>query len=467
MTVVFLFHRDLRLQDNTTLYRALEAKQPILPIFIFTPEQIDPRRNPHFSNHAVQYMCEALADLDQALRHLGSQLFVLYGDTLRILNQIHTKVPFQALYTNKDVSAYSIQRDLKIQKWCQSHKINFISEEDYGLLPLHTGLLADGRPYKILSQYYRHFLSLDAVRPVQKKVLKPEFFVSNISLQSLDWKTIHEFYIHNPHQAFHGGRKDALRILKHLHRLGKYNDERDIPSKEGTSKASGALKFGTLSIREFYWAARGLFGPENGIIRQLVFRDMYQKIFALQPELQKGIAYYKSIDEHVPWRYSKSDFERWTKGTTGFPLVDAGMRELNRTGWMHNRVRLVVASFLSQYLLIDWREGAKYFSQQLIDGDIFNNTAGWMTQAAVFPSGAPYYRPPINPFIQSKKHDADAIYIKHWVPELVEVSPNDIHRWYDPLVREKYNYIYYAPMIEQKQASHRAVETFRRAYKYR
>jgi len=124
-----------------------------------------------------------------------------------------------------------------------------------------------------------HFLSLDAVRPVQKKVLKPEFFVSNISLQSLDWKTIHEFYIHNPHQAFHGGRKDALRILKHLHRLGKYNDERDTPSKEGTSKASGALKFGTLSIREFYWAARGLFGPENGIIRQLVFRDMYQKIF--------------------------------------------------------------------------------------------------------------------------------------------------------------------------------------------
>lgn len=468
MSALFLFHRDLRLQDNTTLYQAIEAKQPILPVFIFTPEQIDPKRNAHFSHHAVQYMCESLADLDQSLRKLGSQLFVFYGDTVKVLAKIHTQAPFQALYSNKDVSAYAIQRDLKIEKWCQTVSIPFIHQEDYGLLPLHTGLLEDGRPYKVLSQYYNHFLKLDAVPPVQKKTLKSAYFVpSTTSLKTLDWRTIHEFYLHNPHQAFHGGRPDARRVLNHLKDLAKYSTERDTPSLEGTSKASAALKFGTLSIREFYWAIRGLYGPDNALIRQLVFRDMYQKIFALQPELQRGTAYYQTIDKHVPWRYSKAEFERWTKGQTGFPLVDAGMRELNATGWMHNRVRLVVASFLSQYLLIDWRLGAKYFSQQLIDGDIFNNTAGWMTQAAVFPSGAPYYRAPINPYIQSTKHDPDAIYIKQWVPELAPVAPKDIHRWHNPQVREKYDYIYLAPMIEQKEASQRAIKVFRRAYKYR
>lgn len=468
MVAIFLFHRDLRLRDNTTLIKAIESGTKVLPLFVFTPEQIDSKKNEHFSDHAVQYMCESLKDLDANLQQHGSKLTILYGDTLKVLASLKKQIQIESLYTNKDVSAYAVKRDAEIAKWCKNENVSFISEEDYGLLPLNDGLLSDGRPYKILSQYYKNFLKIDLVRPVNKKTFNKIHFVSKEAnhINSLDWKTINNFYITNPNQAMHGGRSDVKRILSNITNLKNYGVERDMLGKNGTSKASAALKFGVLSIREFYWEIRGLYGKENDIIRQLVFRDMYQKIFALNPELQKGVAYYDKIDKAVPWKYSKIDFERWCKGETGFPLVDAGMRELNTTGWMHNRARLVVSSFLTQYLLIDWRWGARYFSQKLIDGDIFNNTAGWMTNAAVFPNGAPYYRPPINPFLQSKKNDPNTEYILKWIPELKGVESRDIHHWYDIRSREKYpNITYKEPMIEQSFASHRAIDIFRKAYK--
>jgi len=466
MTAVFLFQRDLRLNDNTTLLHAMKEGAKIIPVFIFTPEQINPSKNPYFSPPAVQFMCESLTDLNQQLAKVGSHLNIFYGEHSDVLTQIYKEHPFQTIYSNEDYSVYATKRDATIRKWCVAHGgIQFIQKEDYGLLPLKDGLLEGVRPYMVLSQFYKRILKENTIRDVATTRPTKQGFSALSFNHALPFSKMASFYQENPALAIRGGRARGLLGLKRLNQLKDYEEGRNFPALGKTSLMSPHLKFGTVSIREMYWAIVKLFGKDHGLIRELVFRDFYMKIYALRPELQRGTALHAALDKAIHWSYDKHLFQQWADGLTGYPLVDAGMRELNVSGHQHNRIRMLCASVLSKYFLIDWRWGLKYYYTHLVDADIYSNTAGWGFASSTGADAVPYFRAPFNPFIQSNKFDKEAEYIKHWVPELKEVDAKDIHKWFDPLVREKYKDLttYPAPIIDHKEASARAVKVFKAA----
>jgi deoxyribodipyrimidine photo-lyase len=234
--------------------------------------------------------------------------------------------------------------------------------------------------------------------------------------------------------------------------------------KDATTKMSAHLHFGTISIREAYWA----FIRNKSLIRELVFRSFYLKIYSLKPELQRGKAYREKLDKNIKWNSlsnSKKEWKAWITGTTGFPLCDAGMRQLLYENWVHNRVRMIVATVPTRYLRIDWRDCLKYFYKNLVDADVFSNTAGWQWSCGVGPDGAPFFRPPMNPFIQSKKFDENAEYIKKWIPELKDVDSKDIHKWFDEKIRNKYpDCKYPEPIVNYQEASKKTVLEYKKAY---
>ena len=462
---LFLFHRDIRLFDNTSLIHAIQQGYQILPVFIFPPEQIDPKKNSYFSHPSVQFMCESLIDLNDQLKEFNSRLLCFKGKNTTVLEKIYKNNKFDAVFSNEDYSVYARERDADIEKWCLKKKILFEQKEDYGLLPLKEGLLENDRPYLILAQYYKRILNKHTIRTIDTFKMNKEHFI-NVSPMSFELpiSNLKTLYIENPNLAIHGGRTLGLAMLENIKTLKEYQDKRNYPALQKTTKASPHLKFGTVSIREMYWRIEKLFGKEHGLIRELVFRDFYMKIYALKPKLQRGTALHEKLDKNIRWSYDKKLFDAWTEGKTGYPLVDAGMRELNTTGHQHNRVRMLCGSVLTKYFLIDWRWGLKYYYTHLVDADIYSNTAGWGFVSSTGPDGVPYFRPPFNPFIQSKKFDDEAVYIKHWVPELKDVPAKDIHKWFDPVIRQKYKIDYPAPIIDHTVASARATKVFKEAY---
>lgn len=464
MVAIFIFRRDFRVRDNTSLIKAIKDGHKILPIFIFTPEQILKENNEYFSNNAVQFLCESLIDLNEQLKKYGSRLHIFFGDNIDILKYINTKYKFDAVYYNKDHSVYAVNRDNEISKWCKSNDIIDKSCEDYTLIPINEGLVNDERPYLILAQFYKRVLKEIPIRKVDKLKFKETFFVSHEFSKEVGISNINKYYDENPNIAIKGGRTDALKKLRNIANLEKYKEERDYPALQKTSMMSPHLRFGTVSIREMYWKIESLFGKYHDLIRELVFRDFYYKIYAFKPKLQRGTALYNEFDKAIPWSYDKGLFEKWTNGKTGYPLVDAGMRELNATGHQHNRLRMLCGSVLTKYFLIDWRWGLKYYYKHLVDADVFSNTAGWGFVSSTGPDGVPYFRAPFNPYTQSKKFDKDAIYIKKWVPELKDVDAKDVHKWYDNTIRNKYDVDYPEPVIDHKYASTRAMKVFKEAY---
>lgn len=465
MIALFIFRRDFRLKDNTALIQAIRDGYEILPIFIFTPEQIDKSKNKYFSNNSVQFMCESLIDLNKQLTKYNSRLHIFYGDNIDIIEKINSQLNIDAIYYNKDHSVYSIERDDKITKWCSEHNIITKSPEDYTLIPLNEGLVNNERPYLILAQFYKKIMKEIPIRKIDKKTFKSSYFITNTFDNEIVIDKINRYYEENSNLAIRGGRNNALKNLKNIENLEKYKDERDYPALHKTSMMSPHLKFGNVSIREMYWKIETLFGKEHDLIRELIFRDFYYKIYALNPKLQRGKALYDSFDKAIPWSYDKELFDKWANGKTGYPLVDAGMRELNTTGHQHNRIRMLCGSVLTKYFLIDWRWGLKYYYTHLVDADIYSNTAGWGFVSSTGPDGVPYFRAPFNPFIQSKKFDKEAEYIKYWIPELNDVDAKDIHRWNEKDIRNKYKNIDYPePVIDHKYASQRALKTFKDAF---
>lgn len=468
-TSLFLFHRDLRLDDNTALIKACRESDKVIIAFIFPPEQIEPARNPYFSHPAVQFMCESLEELGTLI-----PLNVFKGENVATLSRIKSRIPggFSRLYQNEDYSVYARKRDNDIQEWCKKNDVEYVATEDYGLFPLHEGLLDDPeRPYTVLAQFYKRYLkSLEVRRPMALTKAMMGKIVRMDTLNGMDVNETRKFYERNENTAQKGGRKNGLRILRKLGGFRDYKDTRDFPADDaGTTRISAHLKFGTISIREMYWRCVEAFGGsrDHPLIRELIFREFYMKIYALRPELQRGTAFHAELDRKIPWIYGKrseSTMNAWKSGRTGFPLVDAGMRQLAQINWMHNRVRMLVASVATKYLLLDWRDCARFFYTQLVDADTFSNTAGWGWASSTGVDATLYFRAPFNPFIQSKKFDKDCVYIKRYVPELRDVAPADIHKWYDPAVRAKYaNVKYAAPIIDYKEASARAIRVFKAA----
>ena len=470
---IFIFHRDLRLVDNTAL---LQAPKPLIPVFMFIDEQIDPKKNTYFSNNAVQFMCESLVDLDKSLRKLGSHLNLFRTSSVTSqLDALHKNTPIASITQNKDVSLYAHKRDAEIQKWCDSQtpKVTFNNiPNDYDIVSETQGLLPNNKPYYVLAAYYRRIIKdIKENRihiTVHNNTYKKRDFKTQFLQNQISFETIKNYYTYNPNLITEGGRTYALKRIQTIFpQLHNYDNDRNYPAVELTTLLSAHLKFGTISTREFVQATIDEFklnknNPDNSLVREIIFRSFYIKMALENTGLQRDKSFRQDIDTHITWlpksnpNYAKY-WKAWTTGNTGFPLVDAGMRQLNTTGYMHGRTRMVAATVLVRYFMIDWRDGAKYFAQCLTDYDPISNNMGWQFSASLGENSQNVYRAPMNPFLQSAKYDADAIYIKKWVPELANTPTKQIHTCNWDIEITKYP----KPIIDQKAASAKTVTMWR------
>ncbi len=439
---LFLFRRDLRLEDNTGLIFALQSSEVVIPAFIFTPEQIE--KNPFRNDHCLKFMIESLKDLESQLKKKGGKLFFFKGNPEEVVSKCVRELKIEALVVNRDYTPYSQQRDKKLEKVCKMGSIPFHSFDDALLHPPEETLKKDGKPYSIFTPYFRNASKQKVLPPVHNRAT--HYFRGSIPFA--EDKSI--FPRQTVENGLVGGRSEALKILKKLGSFGKYG-------KLGSSHLSPYLKFTVCSPREVYAAIRDNLSVHHELIRSLYWRDFFTSIAFFFPHVFKG-AFRPQFDK-LKWSSNKKAYERWYEGTTGFPIVDAGMREMNKTGFMHNRVRMIAASFLIKDLHIDWRWGEKYFAQTLIDYDPAVNNGNWQWVASTGSDAQPYFRI-FNPWNQQKKFDPDCTYIKQWIPELRDLPPKAIHAWYE----EKYragSKKYPAPMTDHETAAKEALEAYR------
>lgn len=399
---LFIFRRDLRLEDNTALIEALKNSKEVIACFIFTPEQIE--KNPYLGQKCLKFMLECLEDLEEQLKDAGGKLYFFLGKPKEIVEKCILKLAIDAVFVNQDYTPYSVQRDKEIESVCKKHKCAFYSFHDSLMHPPGDVLKADGKPYSIFTPYFRNASSLKVLEP--KKNTKTNYFKKPIPFETKSFPKVSGSLV------LKGGRQEGLKVLKKL----KKTDQ--------TSHLSAYLKFNVISIREVYYFFIKTLGKSHALVRSLFWRDFFTQLGFFFPHVF-GEAFHKKFNK-LPWKSSASDFKKWCEGKTGFPIVDAGMRELNETGCMPNRIRMIVASFLVKDLHIDWREGEKYFAQHLIDYDPALNNGNWQWCASTGADAAPYFRI-FNPWAQQKKFDPECVYIKKWLPELKNASIKEIH----------------------------------------
>ena len=445
---LFIFHRDLRIEDNTSLIYQIKEEKKVTPVFIFTPEQIDPKQNKYFSNHSVQFLIESLKELEKSIQGKGGKLYFLYGDTLELLKKIHKHKKLKSISFNIDYTPYAQNREKNIEKWCHQEKITLYRKEDYCLYPFLNGetLKKDKKPYQIYTPFMKHVLKLKVI-PVDHfsdyKFEKEDF------LKKIEKNDIHKFYKENKEINVKGGRKESLKILSSLGKFKDYDRKRNLLTYR-TTCLSAYLHYTTCSIREVYEAILKHLGKKNGLIRELIFRDFYMNIvyyfpYVLEGQLggKKNKSFRREYD-NIQWEKNEKNFQKWKKGETGFPIVDAGMRQMNKTGYMHNRCRMIVSNFLVKDLHIDWKKGEQYFARTLEDYDPINNNSGWQWSTGNGTDSQPYFRI-FNPWTQQKDYDSECLYIKKWIPELESVPIKDIHNWNDS--SKKYKSILYPEPI--------------------
>lgn len=430
MTSIYIFRRDIRLTDNLGFIECYKNSNKILPIFIFTPEQII--NNPYFSSNAFQFLLESLEDLNNTLKSkYNSQIHYYYGDNVDVLKEIYHDYPYENVYFNMDYTPYAISRDDNIKKYCEKNNINLKMTEDYLLEKIGTFLKDDNTAY----QKYTPFKN----KVKKHNILKPNNFkFSSEKMDKINYKfnlkDLNQYYEINENILVHGGRENALKITKNINQYINYQDDRNILNLS-TTHLSAYIKFGNISIREVYHIILSTFGIEHGLIDQLIWREFYFYLSYYFPHVLQGKSLKLQYDK-IKWKNDEKIFKKWTEGKTGFPLVDAGMREMNKTGYMHNRARLVTAAILIKILNCDWRLGEKYFATKLIDYDPAVNNGNWQWVSSSGADSQPYFRI-FSPWKQSVDYDKDCEYIKRWVPELSEVPNKDIHNWYKSC--EKYH----------------------------
>ena len=441
---IFIHRRDFRLIDNTTLINMSKNIDNICPIFIFTPEQI--KKNKYFSNNLVQFMCESLEDLHKQYMSKDSKLYFYYGDVIDVLNSIHKKYTIKNLGFNIDYSPYSKKRDNLIEKWCNKNDITLWKNEDMLLVNIiDQKNYPNKEPYKVFTPFLNYQKSNFKIsNPVTKKIkLSNKNITTSYSIKLNDLK---DFYIQNSDILSHGSRTDALIKLKNLKNQKKYSESRDYLIYK-TSHLSPYINLGLISIREVYYTGLKYFTVSHGFITELFWRDFYYNILYHFPHVV-GHSFKVTYDK-IKWDNNRSWFNKWCQGQTGFPIVDASMREMNTTGYMHNRGRMIVSSFLTKDLFIDWKWGEKYFATQLLDYNISANNGGWQWAAGTGTDAQPYFRI-FNPWTQSSNYDQDCLYIKKWIPELKDVTNKDIHNWYKTY--EKYSHIQYPkPIVDHDE----------------
>lgn len=418
MTSLFIFHRDFRIVDNKALLKVAEISSTIIPIFVFTPEQIDSKKNAYFNDNSVQFMCESLIDLYEAC---GRKLTFFYGDLVKVLEEIFRKnQEIVNVGFNLDYTKYARDRTEKVRDCCQKYSKQVVNAQDYTLMDMEE--VRGDSFYSVFKPYYDRVRAMSRLITVDKrKVGKFGRLARKVKYQ-VGVDALTRFYTPNEYVQV-GGRQNGLAILSSLSKFRTYGRTRNTPSDD-TTRLSAHIKFGTLSIREVYWKMKSV---SEELLRQLIWHDFYAQLMCHLP-YRKTMGGGNFQNKRVKWSTSPNLFEKWCEGRTGFPIVDAGMRQLNTIGWMHNRVRLITSNFLSLVLGIDWRKGEKYFAQKLVDYDPSSNNGNWQFSAQVGIDRVPYVRI-YNPFTQAKDVDPQCKYIKMWVPELRRVENSIILNW--------------------------------------
>ncbi len=451
---LFIFRRDLRIADNHGLIKALQESETVVPCFIFDPRQVG-EGNSYRSMNGIQFMIESLKDLDKQLHEKGGRLYYFYGIASAVVKKLIEQENISAVYTNRDYTPFSLDRDEAIKKICLEHHCSFNQSNDLLLHEPEDVLTGSNIPYSVFTAFYKKSLTLPVAEPIEK--IPGEFYSKPIAHSAT--KEIFDKILESENKKLwiNGGSSNALTILKQIKKLDAYGTTRDFPSLP-TSFLSAHLKFGTISIRQAYWHLAHALGKNHPLLRQLYWRDFFTHV-AYHSPFVFGHAFHEKYDK-LPWKNNKEDFKAWCAGKTGFPIVDAGMRQLNETGWMHNRVRMIVASFLTKDLHISWRWGEQYFARQLIDYDPAVNNGNWQWSASTGCDAQPYFRI-FNPWLQQVKFDPECIYIKKWVAELKDVPIKMIHAWSNPGQPHIKNYP--RPMVDHSKESGLAKQVYKSA----
>ena len=429
MTALFWHRRDLRIDDNKGLFDALKQNEIVHPLFIFDKSILDKLPN---NDQRILFIYQEIESLKKSYQNLGSDLWVYYGEPSEIIPKIAQELNCSSVYFNNDYEPYALQRDQEIQVSLNKIKIEFIGNKDHVIFEKNEVLKDDGKPYTIFTPYSRKWkanlkeedLREYSIEKYSGNLVQKQQEEALITLEEMGFesKVLHDF----------PDRIAKNEILKNYHL------SRNFPAVKGTSKLSLHLRFGTISIRKLALIARE---QNETYLNELIWRDFYQMIIFHFPKSAENS--FKTQYDKIIWEKNEVHFDSWCTGKTGYPIVDAGMRELNATGFMHNRVRMVVASFLTKHLLLDWRLGAAYFAEKLLDFELASNTGGWQWAAGCGCDAAPYFRV-FNPQAQQEKFDKSLEYIKKWVPEYGTSS-------------------YPEPIIEHKFARERILQRFKSA----
>ncbi len=427
--VLCWFRRDLRLEDNAALYHALRSGLPVQPLFIFDKNILDDLEDK--TDKRVLFIHRALEEMQGRLTELGSSLELRYGTPATIFQELAKEYSIEAVYTNHDYEPYAIERDAAMAEWLQSKGIRFYSFKDQVIFEKEEVVKDDGSPYTVFTPYSRKWKAkLNAF--YLKSYPTKKYFDAFLQRKAEPLISLKEIGFEASDVDFPDADPDKELIKK-------YSENRDTPAIRGTSRLGIHLRFGTISIRKLATQASRL---NETFLNELIWRDFYHMILWHFPRVGKGLAFKPAYDQ-IKWRNNEEEFAAWCEGRTGYPIVDAGMRELNETGFMHNRVRMIVASFLTKHLLIDWRWGEAYFAKKLLDFDLAANNGGWQWAAGSGCDAAPYFRI-FNPYLQTKKFDSQGKYIHKWVPELNELN-------------------YPAPIVDHEKARKRCLETYAEA----
>ena len=449
-TSIFVFRRDLRLQDNTALISALKLSEKVIPLFIFDKKQ---RNHDYFSNNAFEFMINSLKELQNELRTKGADLLMKEGNKVLILKDLKELTSFDALFVNEDYTPFSKKRDEELKEFCKQNNISFHSFHDYLINEPSTVLNKSGEPFKVFSAFHREAIKKEVKKPFNNNFTN--YFcpkIKSVNLNDFFKETVSES---NKDLMVKGGRKEALTLLNELKNKNDYETHRNYVYEDATSKLSAHLKFGTISIRETYWFLNNNFFFGHPLTTQLYWRDFFTHIAYFYPEVF-GRAFKEKYDK-IKWRGTNKEFEAWKNGKTGFPLVDAGMRQLNKTGWMHGRTRMLVGAFLVKNLGVDWRLGEKYFAQKLVDYDPCVNNGNWQWVASTGCDAQPYFRV-FNPLLQQQKFDPDCEYIKEHVEELRGVDAKKIRSIISTPIKE-----YPEPIVDYSESVKKAKKSFKEA----
>ena len=425
---IFWFRRDLRLDDNCGLFHALQSDKKILPIFIFDKDIL--HKLPK-DDARVTFLHQELENINNQLLKVNSELSVFHGKPLEILEKLSEQYTIETIFTNHDYEPYAIQRDLEIKEFLTSKKIHFETYKDQVIFERNEIVKKDGTAYKVYTPFSKKWIEAFKFKGLQ-------FFPSEENLENFIKSKNHPLLTL---EAI-GFTKSSIKVESYTvstKLIDNYEETRNFPAKDSTSKLGTHLRFGTVSIRKMVDKA----SKSNNItfLKELIWREFFMQILWHFPHTAKDS--FKPQYDRIIWRNNEQEFKAWCKGETGYPLVDAGMRELNQTGFMHNRVRMLVGSFLCKHLLIDWRWGEAYFGEKLHDYEQSSNIGNWQWVAGTGVDAAPYFRI-FNPTTQILKFDKDLNYIKKWVPDFQELT-------------------YPTPIVEHKFARERCLNVYKEA----